>query len=255
MDAGGAVRSIQAANVTMPEGELEELWTPMLPRAPRAHVLEVPLARVARPDPRRVHADRARASCCFGRPFVLLRFGAPEYDDQRRPRHRALADPRRRARRQARPGLPGDRRPPRRGAEPGYAQAHVEVEVANFYPRDRDRDRPLVLQADPVAHPRARHARVPALARPPRARGVRRRPLRDRTTSARRSTSATRRGRWWARWSPRSSARSRCCRRFIRSEPVSARSLVRSWRDWMRRTVPERLRMTSDSVVAPRAPS
>jgi hypothetical protein len=36
---------------------------------------------------------------------------------------------------------------------------------------------------------------------------------------------------------------------------VSSRSFVRSWRDWMRRTVPERLRITSDSVLAPRVPA
>jgi hypothetical protein len=35
---------------------------------------------------------------------------------------------------------------------------------------------------------------------------------------------------------------------------VSARSFVRSWRDWMRRTVPDRERMTSDSVLAPLSP-
>jgi len=29
MDSGGAVRSIQAANVTMPEGDLEAIWTPL----------------------------------------------------------------------------------------------------------------------------------------------------------------------------------------------------------------------------------
>ena len=37
--------------------------------------------------------------------------------------------------------------------------------------------------------------------------------------------------------------------------PVSSRSFVRSWREAIRRTVPERERITSDSVVAPRAPS
>ena len=36
--------------------------------------------------------------------------------------------------------------------------------------------------------------------------------------------------------------------------PVSWRSFVRSWREVIRRTVPERERITSDSVVAPRAP-
>jgi hypothetical protein len=36
--------------------------------------------------------------------------------------------------------------------------------------------------------------------------------------------------------------------------PVSARSFVRSWRADTRRTVPDRERITSDSVVAPRCP-
>ena len=40
IDARGGVRSIQAANVTMPEGQLAEMWTPDAPRAPRPHLLE-----------------------------------------------------------------------------------------------------------------------------------------------------------------------------------------------------------------------
>ena len=46
----------------------------------------------------------------IGRPFVLLRFHAPEYEHLRRPRDRALAHPGRPARVQAQRGLPGDRR-------------------------------------------------------------------------------------------------------------------------------------------------
>jgi hypothetical protein len=39
-----------------------------------------------------------------------------------------------------------------------------------------------------------------------------------------------------------------------RSPPEMARSFARSCLAWMRRTVPERERVTSDSVVAPAAP-
>ena len=38
-----------------------------------------------------------------------------------------------------------------------------------------------------------------------------------------------------------------------RASPYSARSFARSWRALMRRTVPERVRITSDSVLAPPA--
>ncbi len=44
MDETGAVRSIQAANVDMPEDELLALWKAIEPRAARADLLEVPLA-------------------------------------------------------------------------------------------------------------------------------------------------------------------------------------------------------------------
>ena len=178
MDAGGAVRSIQAANVTMPEGELEALWTPMhLERLARTYWKY--LSRVSLGLIRVEYTPTERRVVLLRRPFVLLRFHAPEYE---------ISDGRGIVRWRIRDGVLVAKRDEgyleidvRRdeAPQPGYAQAHVEVEVANFYPRDRDLDRALVLQADPVAHPRARHARVPALARPPRARGVGRRPLRD----------------------------------------------------------------------------
>ena len=82
------------------------------PRAARAHVLEVPLARDARPDPRRVHRHRARgrAAAPPARAAALQRAGVR---DERRPRDRALDDPRRHPRRPPRAlerRLPRDRR-------------------------------------------------------------------------------------------------------------------------------------------------
>ena len=134
MDRGGAVRSIQAANVDMPEDELLALWKPIEPRAARAHLLEVPLARHARADPRDLHRARAR--------------GRPD-----RPAVRAAALPRARVRDLAttagscgggsRTACSSPRatratwRSTSRRIEsdrPGYARVHVEVEVANFYP-------------------------------------------------------------------------------------------------------------------------
>ena len=193
MDSGGAVRSIQAANVTMPEGELDELWTPLyLERLARTYWKY--LSRVSLGLIRVEYTPRRTRVVLLRRPFVLLRFGAPEYE---------ITEGRGIVRWRIRDGVLVAKRNEGyleidvRKAEapkPGYAQAHVEVEVANFYPRDRHLGRALVLQGDPVAHPRARHARVPALARPPRARGERRRALRDRPPRASRSTSARRRG-------------------------------------------------------------
>jgi hypothetical protein len=133
MDSRGAVRSIQGADVTMPEGELEELWTPLyLERLARTYWkylsrVSLGLLRVEyTPDERRVVFLR--------RPFVLLRFHAPEYE---------IADGRGIVRWRIRDGVLVAHRDEgyleidvrRTDAEkPGYARAHVEVEVANFYP-------------------------------------------------------------------------------------------------------------------------
>ena len=136
MDPSGAVRSIQAADITMPESEIVEIWDPMhLERLARTYWKY--LSRVTLGLIRVVYTPTERAVVLLGRPFVLLRFRAPEYsmDAERgivrwRIRDGILV---------ASEGHEGDgyleidvRRCP--ADEPGYEKVHVEVEVANFYP-------------------------------------------------------------------------------------------------------------------------
>jgi hypothetical protein len=133
MDAGGAVRSIQAANVDMPMEELDALWTPEnLERLARTYWKY--LSRVTLGLIRVVYTDTERLVVLLRRPFVLLRFHAPQYELSAdrgivrwdiqdgllvaRPNEGYLEIDVRR--------LPSDR--------PGYGRVRVEVEVANFYP-------------------------------------------------------------------------------------------------------------------------
>jgi hypothetical protein len=135
-DAHGAVRSVQAADLTMPEAELEAIWSPMhLERLARTYWKY--LSRVTLGLIRVVYTPTERAVVLIGRPFVLLRFRAPEYqmDDERgmvrwRIRNGILV---------ASEGHEGDgfleidvRRMPADAA--GRAKLHVEVEIASFYP-------------------------------------------------------------------------------------------------------------------------
>jgi hypothetical protein len=134
MDSGGAVRSIQAADVTMPQGELEALWTPLyLERLARTYWKY--LSRVSLGLIRVEYTEKERRVVLLRSPFVLLRFQAPEYE---------ITDGRGIVRWRIRDGVLVDKR--NRGYleidvrrtdadRPGYARAHVEVEVANFYPR------------------------------------------------------------------------------------------------------------------------
>lgn len=133
MDRSGAVRSIQAANVDLPEGEFARLWSPInLERLARTYWYYLSLISLGLI---RVHygADE-RAVVFLTRPFVLLRFRQPEYE---------LTGDRGIVRWRIRDGLLVARRDDgyleidvRRLASerPGYERAHVEVEVANFYP-------------------------------------------------------------------------------------------------------------------------
>jgi hypothetical protein len=136
MDRRGAVRSIQAANLTLPEAELDAIWTPMhLERLARTYWKY--LSRVSLGLIRVAYTPAERAVVLVFRPLVLLRFHAPEYEltadrgiVRWRIRRGLLVD---------RKGHEGDgyleidvRRMP--CSEPGRATAHVEVEVANFYP-------------------------------------------------------------------------------------------------------------------------
>jgi hypothetical protein len=133
MDSGGAVRSIQAANVTMPEDDLEAIWTPLyLERLARTYWKF--LSRVSLGLIRVEYTATERRVVLLRSPFVLLRFGAPEYD---------ISEGRGIVRWRIRDGVLVARRDEgyleidvRRVAadRPGYAQAHIEVEVANFYP-------------------------------------------------------------------------------------------------------------------------
>ena len=133
MGTDGAVRSVQAANVHMPEHQLDELWNPTnLERLARTYwkfLSKVTLGLI-----RVVYTPTDRFVVLLFRPFVLLRFHAPDYElakdrgivrwrikrgllvAQRDHGHLEI-DVRR---------LPSDR--------PGYGMVHVEVEVANFYP-------------------------------------------------------------------------------------------------------------------------
>jgi hypothetical protein len=133
MDSRGAVRSIQGADVTMPEGELEAIWTPLyLERLARTYWKY--LSRVSLGLIRVEYTPTERRVVLLRHPFVLLRFAAPEYE---------ITDGRGIVRWRIQDGVLVARSDQgyleidvrRTDAErPGYARAHVEVEVANFYP-------------------------------------------------------------------------------------------------------------------------
>ena len=136
IDPSGAVRSLQAADLTLPADRLESIWTPMhLERLARTYWrflsrCTLGLIRVA-------YTPRERFVVLVARPLVLLRFQAPEYEmDAERGIVRWRIERGLLVSRRGRGGvghltidvqrLPSDRE--------GYAVAHVEVEVANFYP-------------------------------------------------------------------------------------------------------------------------
>jgi hypothetical protein len=133
MDSGGGVRSIQAATVTTRDGELDAIWTPMyLERLARTYWKY--LSRVSLGLIRVEYTETERRVVLLRRPFVLLRFRAPEYE---------ITDGRGIVRWRIKDGVLVDKRDQGyleidvRRTDPGrdgYDQAHVEVEVANFYP-------------------------------------------------------------------------------------------------------------------------
>ena len=136
MDEHGAVRSIQAAHVTVPAEDLERLWNPAnLERLARTYWRY--LSRVTLGLIRVTYTEDERAVVLLFRPLVLLRFRAPEYEFERdrgivrwRIEDGLLVSPR---------GRGGNgyleidvrRMPPE---EAGWSTVHVEVEVASFYP-------------------------------------------------------------------------------------------------------------------------
>jgi hypothetical protein len=135
-DEHGAVHSIQAADLTMPQAELDAIWSPMhLERLARTYWKY--LSRVTLGLIRVSYTPTERYVVLIARPFVLLRFRAPEYrmDGEHgvvrwRIRDGILV---------ASEGHEGDgyleidiRRFP--APHPGRARLHVEVEIASFYP-------------------------------------------------------------------------------------------------------------------------
>jgi hypothetical protein len=135
-EVSGAMRSVQAADVTLPEAELRRLWSASsLERLARTYWRY--LGRVTLGLVRVMYSERERAVVLIWRPLKLLTFDAPEYemDGERgvvrwRIKRGLLV---------ARSGHGGHghlqidvRRLPTRTK--GEARLHVEVEVANFHP-------------------------------------------------------------------------------------------------------------------------
>src|SRR5215203_5629738 len=136
MAEDGAVRSIQAADVTVPAEELDKLWNQAsLERLARTYWKY--LSRVTLGLIRVTYTENERQVVLLFRPLVLLRFRAPEYEFARnrgvvrwRIEDGLLVSPRGRG---GRGYLEIDVRlvPPE---EEGWSTVHVEVEVASFYP-------------------------------------------------------------------------------------------------------------------------
>jgi hypothetical protein len=136
MDPNGAVRSVQAADLIMPDERAEELWSPrQLENLARTYWRF--LSRVTLGLIRVKYTERERFVCLLFRPFVLLRFQAPEYEmDRERGIVRWRIEKGVLVSRRGRGGngfleIDVNRCP---AEEPGMARLHVEVEVANFYP-------------------------------------------------------------------------------------------------------------------------
>ena len=136
MDERGAVRSVQAADLTLPPDALEAMWSPMtVERLARTYWRF--LSRCTLGLVRVKYEDDERAVVLLTRPFVLLRFCAPEYwmDRERGLVRWRIAS----GVLVSRAGHDGDgylqieieRCVP---VDAGTARVHVEVEVANFYP-------------------------------------------------------------------------------------------------------------------------
>jgi len=136
MDANGAVRSVQAADLIMTSEQAEALWSPrQLENLARTYWRF--LSRVTLGLIRVKYTDEGRFVCLLFRPFVLLSFQAPEYEmDEERGIVRWRIEKGVLVSAAGRGGngfleidvfrCDAD--------EPGKSRVHVEVEVANFYP-------------------------------------------------------------------------------------------------------------------------
>lgn len=79
VSARGGVTTVQWAEITLPRAELEGLWSPeYLERLARTYWLWI--GRISLGLLRVLYSANAREVVLLGRPLVLLRFFAPEYD-------------------------------------------------------------------------------------------------------------------------------------------------------------------------------
>lgn len=130
------MRSVQTAEVTLPETRLRELWTPThMERLARTYwrfITRVTLGLI-----RVVYSDTERSVVLLARPLKLLTFGAPEYEldaEHGRVRwriERGILMARRGRGAHGHLQIDVRRTPDERAGE---VRLHVEVEVANFHP-------------------------------------------------------------------------------------------------------------------------
>jgi hypothetical protein len=134
----GAVTSVQAAEISLPETAIQEIWTPShLERLARTYWRF--LSRCTLGIIRVKYTESERYVCVLFRPFVLLSFKAPEYEmDATRGIVRWNIDKgvlvSREGRGRGHLEIDVQRRPGGRDSSDGRSVLHVEVEVANFYP-------------------------------------------------------------------------------------------------------------------------
>jgi hypothetical protein len=134
----GAVRSVQSAELTIDETEMESLWTPAnLENLARTYWRF--LSRVTLGLIRVVYDDHSRSVVLIGRPLTLLRFDKPQYTLE--VDHGAVTLRIRDGLLVARAGrgcgflaLDVRREPLQAGDPPGQRRLLIEVEVANFFP-------------------------------------------------------------------------------------------------------------------------
>jgi hypothetical protein len=149
----GALRSVQAADVTLPETALREIWSPMhLERLARTYWRF--LTRVTLGLVRVLYSEGERSVVLLARPIKLLTFKAPEYElDSEHGVVRWRIERGLLVARRGR-GAPKGHTPKGHAAAsasggqghlqidvrrlpdggPGESRLHIEVEVANFHP-------------------------------------------------------------------------------------------------------------------------
>jgi hypothetical protein len=132
----GAMRSVQAADVTLGQAELQKLWTPgHLERLARTYWRFI--ARVTLGLVRVVYSESERSVVLLERHLKLLSFDAPEYEmDAERGVVRWRIKRGLLVARNGHDGLGHLQIDVRRlpAQADGWARLHVEVEVANFHP-------------------------------------------------------------------------------------------------------------------------